>query len=227
MATILEAKKITKKFLHPQELIILNAIDFTLEEGKTCAIVGKSGEGKSTLLHILGTIDTPTTGDVSLFGMDAKKHNREKLRNQHLGFIFQAFHLLADATAIENVLMPARIGRNSIAKNSKHYNRARSLLEQVGLSERMYYHTDKLSGGEKQRVCLARALINDPEIIFADEPTGNLDHITAELVINTLFSLVRKNNKAMVLVTHSYELAKQCDQIVYLENGRLSLLEGQ
>lgn len=222
MTRILEAKNITKKFLRPVPLVIFHEITLTLDAGQSLAIVGKSGEGKSTLLHILETIDTPTSGELYIFEKTASEQNIEAIRNRHFGFIFQAFHLLRDATALDNVLLPLRIAREKIGPHTEGYALAQALLEEVGLKNRMHHHVEKLSGGEKQRVAIARALINNPDVIFADEPTGNLDHITAEEVMHLLFSLVKKANKALVLVTHSTELAQQCDTVVRLENGTIS-----
>ena len=218
---LLEAKQITKTFLDPSPLLLLKGIDFVLPKEKSVAIIGKSGEGKTTLLHILGTIDEPTSGKLYFEGKEIRKSEYEKIRNRHFGFVFQAFHLLDDATCLENLLMPVKIGRNNVGHSSSSYKRALELLDRVGLTSRIHYSCKKLSGGEKQRVAIARALICNPDIIFADEPTGNLDHMTQDEIQKLLFSCVKEEGKSLLLVTHNIALAKQCDIAYQLENGIL------
>jgi len=225
MQPVLIAKNITKRFTHPAPLDILKGIDLTVHAKKSAAIVGKSGEGKTTLLHILGTIDDPTSGIVTIcgtqVGIQIQKGLQDALRNQHIGFIFQAFHLLSDATVLENILMPAKIARRDTHKHSACYKRACELSEMVGLQERLHFSADQLSGGERQRVAIARAFINDPEIILADEPTGNLDHATAQDIQTLLLECTQKQNKALVVVTHNREFAKLLDDYYELEGGYL------
>jgi lipoprotein-releasing system ATP-binding protein len=218
---ILEAKNITKRFPHPSPLEILKGIDLAIYPGKSMAIVGKSGEGKTTLLHILGTIDDSSTGKLFIAGKEATSSEKDAIRNQHIGFIFQSFHLLADTCVLDNLLMPVKIARKSTSKGSFHYNKAIELLEMVGLADRIHFSSNKLSGGEKQRVAIARAFMNDPEIILADEPTGNLDHETAHDIQELLLNAVQKAGKALVLVTHNLQLATLLDACYELEGGYL------
>ncbi len=224
MTAILEAKKITKRFTSPTgvPVEILNGIDLSVAPQKSAAIVGKSGEGKTTLLHILGTIDEPTSGELFIAGKKVQKSVQDAIRNQHIGFIFQAFHLLSDATVLENLLMPIKIARKSTKKGSYHYNKARELIAMVGLEERLDFSCAKLSGGEKQRVAIARAFMNDPDIILADEPTGNLDHKTAHDIQELLLNSVQKIGKTLILVTHNLQLAKLLDRTYELDNGVLT-----
>lgn len=218
---ILVAENITKSFSYPVKLEILRGVTLALYPQKSVAIVGRSGEGKTTFLHILGTIDDPTTGKLMIAGQDATGRLRDILRNRHIGFIFQAFHLISDATALENVLMPLKIARQNTKKGSAAYMKAYELLEMVGLKERMHFPVTKLSGGEKQRVAIARAFACDPDIIFADEPTGNLDHQTAQEIQDLLLRCTREKGKALLLVTHNLQLAKLADECYELENGIL------
>jgi lipoprotein-releasing system ATP-binding protein len=219
---ILQAVNITKRFHYPVELEILKGINLTLHPGKSISIVGKSGEGKTTFLHILGAIDDPTSGELFLGGNLVHSKSADTLRNQHIGFIFQSFHLLSDATALENVLMPLKIARKDTTPKSPSYQRASELLEMVGLKNRLHFPASKLSGGEKQRVAIARAFACDPSVIFADEPTGNLDHQTAQEIQDLLISCTKKYNTALLLVTHNLQLAKLTDECYELENGILT-----
>lgn len=219
---ILEAKALTKTFRHPHQVEILKNISFALYPGESVAIMGTSGEGKSTLLHILGTLDEPTSGDLYIAGKSVLKNPSPALRNKHIGFIFQAFNLLEDYTVLQNVLMPALIGGKDISSHSAAYNRAIRLLENVGLKERIGYHTRLLSGGEKQRVALARALCNDPEIILADEPSGNLDHETSQQIHELLLTSVKEFGRSLVVVTHDNALASLCDRTLILCDGHLT-----
>lgn len=221
---ILRAEKITKDFFLPSPFQLLKGVDFTLHETEIAAIVGKSGEGKTTLLHILGTIDTATSGSIWFKGMQYSTTDTEKLRNLSFGFVFQAFHLLLDATSIENLLLPCAIARQDTSKKSKPYERALYFLEKVGMSRHKDLTCAKLSGGEKQRLAIARAFMQNPDIIFADEPTGNLDHVTAEEVKTLLFSWAREEKKSLLFVTHSQDLANQCDSRYILDNGILRSL---
>ncbi len=222
MAPLLKANKIRKAFHYPYHTQILNGIDLTVMPGESVAIVGRSGEGKSTLLQILGTLEEPCEGTVHICNDMVSKKNKTRIRNEEIGFVFQSFHLLEDYTALENVLMPAMIGGRSTVKGSPSYKRGMELLAHVGLEERAHFQSKVLSGGEKQRVALARAMCNDPKIIFADEPSGNLDSQTAELIHQLLFSFV-KEGKALVLVTHDKELAKRVSTCYELTNHMLEL----
>ncbi len=219
---VLQAKNITKSFYYPTKISILDNLELTVQRGETVAIKGRSGEGKSTLLQILGTLDTPCSGQLNILDQSVTFFNKSKIRNNSLGFIFQSFHLLDDYTALENVLMPAKIGRKSIAPKSVAYKRALDLLDAVGLKDRAHFSTKLLSGGEKQRVSIARALCNDPAIILADEPSGNLDKETASVIHNLLIRFAKEHNKSLIVVTHDDNLANLTDTIYQLHNGKLT-----
>jgi lipoprotein-releasing system ATP-binding protein len=219
--TILQAKNLCKSYYNPIEVPIFQEIDLSVAEGETVAIMGRSGEGKTTLLHILGTLEKACQGNIQIAGQDVTHFNKTTIRNRHIGFVFQSFHLLEDYTALENVLMPARIGRKGTSKNSDAYHRASELLTEVGLGNRIDFRTKQLSGGEKQRVAIARALCNNPDLILADEPSGNLDSQTSALIHDLLFRAAHEQNKAMVIVTHDPMLAKRCDRVLSLKNGQL------
>lgn len=218
---ILKATSITKKFKGPEDVTVLHGISLEVLPGDTIAIVGKSGEGKTTLLHILGTLDAPTSGTVEVCGEIATPQKSPLIRNAHIGFVFQAYHLLEECTVLENVLMPARIGKQDIRPGSPAHLRAVELLQEVGLSERAHFQAKLLSGGEKQRVAIARALINNPSIILADEPSGNLDHAHSAVIYDLLLSEAHNRNKALVVVTHDLTLASQCKKTYSLQDGKL------
>lgn len=213
---LLEAKEISKSFIHPQKVKILDPLSLSVSEGETIAITGRSGEGKSTLLHILGTLEQPDTGTITIQGTLVTPSSAPFLRTHAIGFVFQAFHLLEDLSTLENVLMPARIARKKI-----DLEYGRHLLSQVGLLDRALLPAKFLSGGEKQRLAIGRALCNDPPLIFADEISGNLDAANAKEVTSLLFSLVRQKQKGLVLVTHDLALANLCDRQYSLSNGLL------
>lgn len=216
---ILSAKNITKRFVRPLNLEILKGIDLDIFPGESVAIMGRSGEGKSTLLQILGTLENPSEGTLNIQGKAASLHT-DAIRNEHIGFVFQSFHLLEDFTALENVLMPAWIGR----KTGPHTRtKALELLEKVGLKDRAHHFAKQLSGGERQRISIARAFFNDPDLILADEPTGNLDRITAAEIQQLLLDFAHKSNKALLLVTHDPELAALCKKTYLLQEGKLVL----
>ncbi len=219
---ILSARKITKNYIVGKTVLrVLKGVDLDIVEGQILAVVGESGAGKSTLLHILGMLDRPTTGNLSLNGMDLISKSDVELavyRNRFISFIFQFHHLLPEFSALENVQMPALIsGRNDA--DSK--NRAVFLLERVGLQERTLHRPGELSGGELQRVAVARALMNEPSIIFADEPSGNLDHRNSEMLHDIIWNLAREHNCSFVIVTHDMSLAKRADKVKKLEDGIL------
>ncbi len=208
--TVLETKNLTKSFRIPGQkpIAVLKGVDFAVSAGEKVAIVGRSGAGKSTLLHILGGLLKPTSGKV--------------VRPANFGFVFQAYHLMPELTVFENVLLPTQAsGHVRRDRNRAWYaNRARMLLEQVGLLERLDHLPAELSGGERQRVALARALVTDPELVFADEPTGNLDAMTGADILKMLTDL-SKGETALVMVTHSPEAAAVCDRTLVLDGGRL------
>ncbi len=217
---ILSAKKISKTFTHPQEVEVLKGVSLEVSPGESVAIMGASGEGKSTLLQILGTLEAPTSGELFIAGKSVGEHPPPDLRNQHIGFVFQGFNLLDDYTVLQNVLMPALISGQPIHKGSIAYERAYLLLETVGVIHRINFATKLLSGGERQRVALARALCNNPELLLADEPSGNLDHETSNRIHELLMHSVKELKKALIVVTHDERLANLCDRQVTLCDGR-------
>ncbi len=217
----LKAQNLHKTFYHPIKASIIRGIDLTVHQGEAVAITGRSGEGKSTLLQLLGALETPCRGVLEIAEQPVTRLNKSKIRNKHIGFIFQFFHLLEDYTALENTLMPACIARRDISKGSEAYQRGQELLEHVGLTERAHFNAKLLSGGEKQRVAIARAFCNDPDIIFADEPSGNLDKETAAQIHTLLLDVARRGNKSIVIVTHDPDLAGLCHSNYILQNGLL------
>ncbi len=220
-SVILEAKGIRKSFYSPGKITLLKGVDLTVYRGDTIAIMGRSGQGKSTLLHILGTLEPACKGSLEIAGQSVNFFNKSKIRNKHIAFVFQSFHLMEDYTALDNVLMPARIARQNVSKGSPFYDKALSNLELVGLSDRIHFDTKLLSGGEKQRVAIARALCNDPDILFADEPSGNLDKQTSVLIHELLLNFAKKAGKALILVTHDQGLASLCSRRYELADGHL------
>jgi lipoprotein-releasing system ATP-binding protein len=219
---VLSAKNIRKIFSHPIEIEILKGVSLDLQAGESIAIMGTSGEGKSTLLHILGTLEEPTSGELVIAGKSVHTNPPPSLRNSHIGFVFQSFHLLEDYTVLQNVLMPALIAGKEIHQHSEAYARGMDLVRKVGLASRLNYPTKLLSGGEKQRVSLARALCNDPEILLADEPSGNLDHTTSKQIQELLLGAVKEFNKSLIVVTHDSSLADLCERQFILCNGYLT-----
>ena len=219
--TVLSAKALKKTFYTPDPMPLIRGVDLEVESGECVAIVGKSGDGKTTLLHLLGLLDEPTSGECRILGELATKHNRSKLRRHSIGFVFQAFHLLEELNPLENLLMGAKVRRENVCKGSETYKRACDLLESFGLGERINFSTKLLSGGEKQRVALARALLSSPELILADEPTGNLDAENGAFIQEQLLSL-RKQGKAVVVVTHDEAFAKKADRSLRLQKGLLT-----
>lgn len=199
----------------------LDDVTFNIESGEMIAIVGKSGSGKSTLMHILGGLDKPDSGLVKVNSHDISKLSSKKLanyRNEKVGFIFQSFNLQSHLTALENVELPMIFS----SKNRKDRRKlAMSALEKVGLKERMHHRPSELSGGQRQRVSIARALVNKPEIIFADEPTGNLDSVTGEMILTLLKELNKEEKVTIAIVTHDNHIAKSVGRVVQLKDGKL------
>jgi lipoprotein-releasing system ATP-binding protein len=224
MTPLLEARALRKTYRGGDlELVeVLNQVDLTVARGEVVAVVGASGAGKSTLLHLLGALDEPTGGEILLDGVSygsLREDQRNELRNRRLGFVFQFHHLLREFTALENVAMPLWIAgwprRKAEAK-------AAELLAAVGLAGRLRHRPAQLSGGEQQRCAVARALVHDPAILLADEPSGNLDHAHSGMLHDLLLSLARTFEAALVVVTHNRALAERADRILLLESGRLS-----
>lgn len=200
---------------------VLKSIDFSINKGDRIAIVGPSGSGKSTLLHLLGGLDRPTGGQVFQQGIDwqtLSEKKRCKLRNQQLGFIYQFHHLLPEFTALENVAMPLLLAGTAVVSARQQ---AEAIIKQVGLAARAQHKPSQLSGGERQRVAIARALVHQPACVFADEPTGNLDHATAVKVFEMMLNLNAQFNTALVIVTHDRQLADRMDKIMVLQEGQL------
>jgi lipoprotein-releasing system ATP-binding protein len=200
---------------------VLKGVSFSIDQDELSAIVGASGSGKSTLLHVLGALDTPTSGGVEVLGQSLATLNQNqqaKFRNQHIGFIYQFHHLLSDFSAIENVAMPLLIAgkKVSIAKHE-----AQTVLDRVGLSHRLEHRPSELSGGERQRVAIARALINKPALVLADEPTGNLDHQTAVSIYDLMRELNQESQTTFLVVTHDRELAMKMDRQFTMQDGLL------
>ena len=219
---ILRAKQIKKRFPLPSAVEVLKGVDLEIQRGESLAIIGKSGEGKSTLLHILGTLEKPCSGSLEICGHNTASASLPNLRCRHIGFIFQSTNLLDDYTTLDNVLMPARIARSPTHPGSLAYKRALMLLETVGLKDRMHFFAKLLSGGEKQRAAIARALCNDPDLILADEPSGNLDHTLSQEIHTLLIRLTRDFNKGLIVVTHDSEFSSLCSKTLLLKDGNLS-----
>ncbi|MDO4626535.1 MAG: lipoprotein-releasing ABC transporter ATP-binding protein LolD [Pasteurellaceae bacterium] len=219
---LLRCQHIVKHYLDGnQKTEVLKNVNFAMNTGELVAIVGSSGSGKSTLLHTLGGLDQPTSGEVFIKGQSLQQANQDqlaKLRNQYLGFVYQFHHLMADFSALENVLMPMLIGRKN---RSEAEDRARAMLTAVGLSHRIDHRPSALSGGERQRVAIARALVNQPALVLADEPTGNLDRKTTESIFELIQQLNQEHHIAFLLVTHDLHLAEKLNRRLVMQDGVL------
>ncbi|MFD1260312.1 ABC transporter ATP-binding protein [Entomomonas asaccharolytica] len=216
---ILSAQQVGKVIKGEQDLVILQDISFELEAGDSLAIVGSSGSGKSTLLGLLAGLDTPSSGTITLAGKTLNQLNEDQraaVRAENVGFVFQSFQLLDTLTALENVMLPLELEGNSNANQQAH-----QLLTRVGLKHRLHHYPKQLSGGEQQRVAIARAFASTPKILFADEPTGNLDTHTGEHISDLLFELNQEQSTTLVLVTHEERLAKRCQRRIQIEAGQL------
>jgi putative ABC transport system ATP-binding protein len=217
---VLEAQELSKEVSSPEgTLTILSDVSFAILAGESVAVVGPSGAGKSTLLALLAGLDLPTTGQVILNGADLSKldeDGRAVLRAENVGFVFQSFHLVPSLNALENVMLPLELAGHGDARQL-----ARDLIAKVGLEERWSHYPAQLSGGEKQRVAIARAFATEPAVLFADEPTGNLDSRTGANIMELMFELNRSSSTTLVLVTHDQALAERCDRILSLDIGKL------
>lgn len=220
---MIECKNITKTYKNSSgDIPILKGLDFKIEDGEFIAIIGPSGSGKSTLMNILGALDTPTSGEYYLDGKDVSGLSDDELagiRNNKIGFVFQSFNLLARSTVIRNVMLPLIYG--DYPKEDREKMAKKALID-AGLDEKYYYNlSNQLSGGQMQRVAIARALVNDPTMILADEPTGNLDTKTGEIVLSTFENLNREKKHTIILITHEKEVAEHADRIISIRDGMI------
>lgn len=218
--TVLKAQQLTKQVTSPEGLLtILDRVDLEVSQGESVAIVGVSGAGKSTLLGLLAGLDVPSAGKIWLRNKEITaldEDGRAALRANHVGFVFQSFHLISSLTALENVMLPLELAGAEHASST-----ARRALQNVGLEARRGHYPNQLSGGEKQRVAIARAFVVNPTVLFADEPTGNLDQRTGETIMDLLFRMNRESSTTLVLVTHDMGLASRCDRILHMDAGRI------
>lgn len=221
-AAIIKTTNLTKIYgKKSSAFTALDGVNLEIQRGESVAIIGKSGSGKSTLMHLLALLDMPTSGSVEIGGKDAAKlKNRQinRLRNRRFGFVFQQFFMNSRDSVLNNVMLPLRIAG---IKPSERKNRALEALQIVDLADKAKSRANDLSGGQKQRVCIARALVNNPAVIFADEPTGNLDSATGKLVEDLLFSLNREKGITLIIVTHDEDLAKRCHRQIHIKDGQL------
>jgi len=224
---MIEVKNISKSYgKKANEFRALDDVTLTIKKGASVAIIGKSGSGKSTLMHVMSGLDRPQVGRIIVDGQDIlklKQKQIDRFRSEKIGFIFQAFFVQANETSFDNVSLPLEIARVPIRERKNKVLRA---LEVVELSDKVKQKAGNLSGGQKQRLAIARAIVNNPSIIFADEPTGNLDTATGEAIENLLFRLNKKEGTTLVIVTHDEDLAKKCDMRVYIKDGQISKIAG-
>ena len=230
--SILAASGIQKSFrMGDSQIQVLKRVDLSMAAGEFVAIEGRSGSGKSTLLHILGALDEPTGGAVMFDGRDIAKlsaSDRASLRCSQFGFVFQFYHLLPELNVLENTMLSSMIANSLVAyggKSADLKNRAKELLAEMGLAHRLRHRPQHLSGGERQRVAIARALMNSPRVLFADEPTGNLDAETGRQIMSVLERLHQQNNQTIIMVTHDRSLASRADRVMVLEGGELENAE--
>ncbi len=225
MDSIVKTEAVTKTYLMgKRSLTVLNGVSVAVQPGESVAVIGPSGAGKSTLLHALGGLDQPTTGEVWFKGQSLYRlspEERTMIRARHVGFVFQSYHLLPELDVVENVMLPTMAIWGMRRERTKTLERAEHLLDTVGLADRLRHTPMELSGGEQQRVALARALMNEPELVLADEPTGNLDSVTGEHILKCLFGLTCERRHTLVLVTHNNEIAARCDRVIRMKDGRV------
>ncbi|MFL2581028.1 MAG: ABC transporter ATP-binding protein [Schleiferiaceae bacterium] len=218
---VIDLKNIIRNFqLGSQTVHVLKDIDLTIKKGEYVALMGPSGSGKSTLMNLLGCLDTPTSGSYMIANRDVSKMNDNQLadvRNKEIGFVFQTFNLIPRQTALQNVALPLVYAGE---KKEKRISRAKKVLDEVGLSDRITHKPNQLSGGQRQRVAIARALVNSPSIILADEPTGNLDSTTSNEIMK-LFEEIHKNGNTLIIVTHEEEIAQHANRIIRLKDGKI------
>jgi len=221
---VLKAEQLSKQVSSPEGLLtILDQVSLEVQTGESVAVVGVSGAGKSTLLGLLAGLDVPSSGQVWINETDITcldEDGRAAVRANQVGFVFQSFHLIPSLTALENVMLPLELAGRDDAREA-----ARAALTTVGLDPRRHHYPRQLSGGEKQRVAIARAFVVQPAVLFADEPTGNLDYRTGEKVIDLLFAMNQEANTTLVLVTHDLKLAQRCDRILHMDAGRIQRTE--
>ncbi len=224
---MIEVKNVTKTYGKKQSIFTaLDNVSFTIPDGASVAIVGKSGSGKSTLMHAMSGLDRPEVGEVVINGTDILKLKNkavDKFRSEKIGFIFQSFFVQANETCYDNVSLPLEINNESLADRKKRVNDA---LNTVGLDDKIKQKARNLSGGQKQRLAIARAIVNKPSIIFADEPTGNLDSTTGEKIEDLLFGLNKKGGSTLIIVTHDSDLASKCDIQIYIKDGKIEKIHG-
>ena len=218
---VIDLKNIIRNFqLGPQTVHVLKGINLTIKKGEYVALMGPSGSGKSTLMNLLGCLDTPTSGSYMIANRDVSKMNDNQLadvRNKEIGFVFQTFNLIPRQTALQNVALPLVYAGE---KKEQRISRAKKVLDEVGLSDRITHKPNQLSGGQRQRVAIARALVNSPSIILADEPTGNLDSTTSNEIMK-LFEEIHKNGNTLIIVTHEEEIAQHANRIIRLKDGEI------
>ncbi len=224
MKDILELRHINKTYGTTVKTQVLTDINTSFKKGSFSSIIGQSGSGKSTMLNIMGTLDTPTSGEVLINGVETTKLSKNKLaeiRNKNIGFVFQFHYLLPEFTALENVLMPYRIGNSSLTPEVRE--RAVELMKLVGLEKVINNNATQMSGGQQQRTAIARALLNNPEIILADEPTGNLDSNSTETIYNLLRDINERFGTTFIIITHDRRIAEKADRIIEIADGRISI----
>jgi len=224
-AILIEARDVHMSFaIGSTRIPVLRGITLRIQRGETLGIVGASGAGKTTLINVLGTLETPSAGEVYFEGRAYSAMSaaaRTRLRGAQMGFVFQAYYLLPELTLLENVMLPAMVRRGAVRAAADIARRAGELLRRVGLADRAAHRPAELSGGEQQRAALARALMNNPRVIFADEPTGNLDSTTGEQVLDCLFDVVKDGDHTLVLVSHDPAVVRRCRRVVRIRDGRL------